>query len=48
MSLGSWKVGGWSDRPSLVSADGPKHGFVRKQLLVVPPDTELPPANPIY
>ena len=23
--------------------DGPKQGFVRKELLVVPPDTQLPP-----
>ena len=26
-------------------SDGPKHGFVHKGLLVVPPDTQLPPAN---
>ena len=26
-------------------SDGPKRGFVREELLVVPPDTELPPAN---
>ena len=25
--------------------DGPKRGFVREELLVVPPDTTLPPAN---
>ena len=25
--------------------DGPKRGFVREELLVVPPNTELPPAN---
>ena len=25
--------------------DGPKRGFVRKELLVVPPGTALPPAN---
>ena len=25
-------------------SDGPKRGFVREELLVVPPDTELPPA----
>ncbi|KAL9982940.1 hypothetical protein ACROYT_G005055 [Oculina patagonica] len=25
--------------------DGPKRGFVRKELLVVPPDTALPPVN---
>ena len=25
--------------------DGPKRGFVREELLVVPPDTQLPPAN---
>ena len=25
--------------------DGPKHGFVREELLVAPPDTQLPPAN---
>ena len=25
--------------------DGPKHGFVREELLVVPPNTTLPPAN---
>ena len=24
--------------------DGPKRGFVREELLVVPPDTQLPPA----
>ena len=24
---------------------GPKSGFVREELLVVPPDTELPPSN---
>ena len=24
--------------------DGPKRGFVREELLMVPPDTELPPA----
>ena len=23
--------------------DGPKRGFVREELLVVPPDTQLPP-----
>ena len=27
------------------SFDGPKRGFVREELMVVPPDTELPPAN---
>ena len=26
--------------------DEPKRGFVRKELLVVPPNTEVPPANP--
>ena len=26
-------------------ADGPKRGFVREELLVVPPDTTLPPTN---
>ena len=25
--------------------DGPKRGFVREELLVVPPNTQLPPAN---
>ena len=25
--------------------DGPKRGFVREELMVVPPDTQLPPAN---
>jgi len=25
-------------------SDGPKHGFVREELLVVPPNTQLPPA----
>ena len=25
--------------------DGPKHGFVREELLVIPPDTVLPPAD---
>ena len=25
--------------------DGPKRGFVREELLVVPPDTVFPPAN---
>ena len=25
--------------------DGPKRGLVREKLLVVPPDTALPPAN---
>ena len=25
--------------------DGPKRGFVREELLVVPPNTELPPVN---
>ena len=24
--------------------DGPKRGFVREELLLVPPDTELPPS----
>ena len=27
--------------------DGPKRGFVREELLVVPPDTELPPSSSI-
>ena len=26
-------------------ADGPKRGFVREELLVVPPNTQLPPRN---
>ena len=26
-------------------SDGPKRGFVREELLVVPPNTELPPTN---
>ena len=25
--------------------DGPKRGFVREEMMVVPPDTGLPPAN---
>ena len=25
--------------------DGPKRGFVREELLVIPPDTQLPPAT---
>ena len=25
--------------------DGPKRGFVREELLVVPPNSQLPPAN---
>ena len=25
-------------------SDGPKHGFVREELLIVPPNTQLPPA----
>jgi len=27
--------------------DGPKHGFLYEELLVVPPNTQLPPANAI-
>ena len=26
--------------------DGPKRGFVREELLVIPPNTQLPPAQP--
>ena len=34
------------DQPVLYYlADGPKRGFVREELLVVPPNTQLPPAN---
>jgi len=28
--------------------DGPKQGFVREELLVVPANTELPPANVVH
>ena len=27
--------------------DGPKRVFVREELLVVPPDTKMPPANAV-
>ena len=48
-----WSLGVWelsrsvvsSNQPVLyyLSSGGPKRGFVREELLVVPSDTELPP-----
>ena len=32
------------DQPVVYYLDGPKRGFVREELLVVPPNTQLPPA----
>ena len=36
----------WISRPEAGGHDEPKRSFVREELMVVPPDTALPPTNP--